>query len=84
MGITSTTSRAIVQESAAPEFRGRVMSVLNLGFLGAAPFAALMLGSVVEWVGPVHALLPGVVASVVIFAYGALATPIWAHESPQG
>jgi hypothetical protein len=43
-----------------------------------------MLGSVVEWVGPVHALLPGVVASVVIFAYGALATPIWAHESPQG
>ena len=83
MGITSTTSRAIVQERAAPAFRGRVMSVLNLGFLGAAPFAALMLGSVVEWVGPVHALLPGVVASVVIFGYGVLATPIWTEESTQ-
>ncbi len=83
MGITSTTSRAIVQELAAPAFRGRVMSVLNLGFLGAAPFAALMLGSVVEWVGPVHALLPGVVASVVIFGYGVLRTPIWTHESPH-
>ncbi len=82
MGITSTTARAIVQERAEPEFRGRVMSVLNLGFLGAAPFAALMLGAFVEWVGPVNALLPGVLASVVIFGYGVMATGIWHAESP--
>ena len=82
MGITSTTARAIVQERAEPEFRGRVMSVLNMGFLGAAPFAALMLGAFVEWVGPVDALLPGVLASIVIFGYGVTTTGIWQAESP--
>ena len=81
MGVTSTMCRAIVQERAEPAFRGRVLSVLNVGFLGAQPFAALMLGAVIAAVGPMNALLPGVVASVLIFGYGVLKTEVWRYES---
>ena len=81
MGITSTTCRAIVQERAEPAYRGRVLSVLNIGFLGAQPFAAVILGSVIAAVGPMNALLPGVAVSAVIFAYGTLRTRVWRYES---
>ena len=57
------------------------LSVLNVGFLGAQPFAALMLGAVIAAVGPMNALLPGVVASVLIFGYGVLKTEVWRYES---
>ena len=81
MGVTSTTCRAIVQERAEPAYRGRVLSVLNIGFLGAQPFAALILGWVIALVGPMNALLPGVAVSVLIFAFGTLRTRVWRYES---
>jgi Transmembrane secretion effector len=82
MGVTNTTLRAIVQERANPAFRGRVLSVLNLGQLGAIPIAALTLGAFVQLAGAVPALLPGVLASAAIFVWGRQATGIWNHRSP--
>jgi len=83
MGITTTMSRSMIQESASEAFRGRVLSVYNVGFLGAQPLGALMLGVIVERLGILNALLPGMAASVVICVYGILATPIWRYESPR-
>ena len=83
MGVTSTMCRTIVQERAEAGYRGRVLSVLNIGFMGAQPFAALLLGGVVAGVGPMNALLPGAVASVLIFGYGVWRTRVWEYESPS-
>ncbi|MBW2416819.1 MAG: MFS transporter, partial [Deltaproteobacteria bacterium] len=55
MGITTTTARAVVQESASPEFRGRILSVYNVGLLGSAPLGALVLGGVIEAFGTLNA-----------------------------
>jgi len=83
MGVTTTMSRSMIQESASEAYRGRILSVYNVGFLGAQPLGALMLGVIVERLGILNALVPGMIASVVICLYGIAATPIWRYESPK-
>jgi predicted MFS family arabinose efflux permease len=82
MGITSTIARTIVQESAAVEFRGRILSVFNLGLLGSAPIGALVLGWIIESFGTLNALLPAMVTSLVLFVYGSWFTGVWKYRSP--
>jgi len=81
MGITSTTSRAIVQESAQERFRARILSIYTAGLLGSQPFGALILGFVIEAVGPLNAVIPGMVISTAIFIVGIAVTPIWSYQS---
>lgn len=81
MGVTSTTARAIVQESADPEFRGRILSVFSVGLLGSAPLGAIVLGFIIEAFGTLDALLPAMAISVAIFAIGVAATGIWRYRS---
>lgn len=83
MGVTTTLSRTIVQESATPEFRGRIMSVYSLGLLGSAPIGALVLGWIIEVAGTLNALLPAMVVSVCLFVYGVIGTDIFAYRSPS-
>jgi len=82
MGFTTTLSRTIVQESAEPEYRGRILSVYSLGLIGSAPIGALILGNIIEIFGTLNALLPAILVSIVLFCYGYLWTPIWHYESP--
>jgi len=81
MGVTSTIARAIVQESAAAEYRGRILSVFTIGLLGSAPLGALVLGPVVEAFGTLNALLPAMAVSIVLFAFGLLGTGIFGYRS---
>lgn len=83
MGVTSTLARTIVQESAEPRYRGRILSVFSLGMLGSAPIGAVVLGYIIEAFGTLNALIPSMVVSVVLFTFGALATGIWTYRSPQ-
>ena len=57
MGFTSTLSRTITQESADPEYRGRIMGILTLGTMGSAPIGAIVLGYIIESVGTLDALV---------------------------
>ena len=82
MGITSAMSRTIVQESAAPAYRGRIMSVYSLGLLGSMPLGALMLGLIIEGFGTLNGLIPGMVISALLFALGLTATQIYSYTSP--
>jgi predicted MFS family arabinose efflux permease len=83
MGITTTTSRGILQEAAAEAYRGRILAVYNVGALGAQPLGALVLGVVVAHAGILNALIPALVVSVGLWLYGVWATPIWRYESTQ-
>lgn len=83
MGFTTTLSRTITQESAPPEFRGRVMSVLTLGIMGSAPIGAIILGNIIERIGTLDALVPAMAVSLVLFIYGVLFTTIWSYRSPN-
>ena len=81
MGVTTTLARAIVQEAAEPQARGRVMSVFGLGLLGAPLIGAVILGWIVEEYGALAGLVPGMAASVLLFAYSMVATGLWRYRS---
>ena len=83
MGMTSNLARTIVQESAQPEFRGRILSVFTVTMMGSAPIGALVLGFIIEIFGTLNALLPAIFLSLVLAIYGSLRTPVWAYRSPQ-
>jgi predicted MFS family arabinose efflux permease len=83
MGITTTTSRSIIQECAAEAYRGRILAVYNVGALGAQPLGALVLGFIVAEVGIVQGLVPGLVASLALCVYGIALTPIWGYVSAE-
>lgn len=81
MGITTVTSRTIVQEFPTAQYRSRVMSVFTLGMMSAAPVGSLILGQVIGIWGPLNALIPGVIASALIFGWGYYSRAIWKYES---
>ena len=83
MGVTLTLARTIVQESAAEEFRGRIMSVFTLGLLGSAPIGAIVLGNMIEAFGTLNALLPAMLLSLGLFLYGVFASRIYHYRSPR-
>jgi MFS family permease len=56
-GVAMTLSRATVQELAPEAFRGRILALYSLGFMGGAPIGALTMGFVVAAVGPHTAVL---------------------------
>ena len=83
MGVTTTMSRVMIQEIAEPEFRARLMSVFTLGLMSATPMGSLVLGLVIGQFGELNALIPGMLASAVIFWYGLKHSSIWQYQSPQ-
>jgi len=83
MGVTTTLSRTIVQESAEPEFRARILSVYSLGLIGSAPIGAIVLGNIIEIFGTLEALIPAMFVSIVLFIYGVFFSPVWSYVSPN-
>ena len=83
MGVTMTLARTIVQESAAAEFRARIMSVYSLGLIGSAPIGALILGSLIDSLGILNALIPAISISIGLFVYGIIFTNVYNYRSPE-
>ncbi len=48
MMVQMAASNTLIQAMVAEEFRGRVMSVYSMMFMGMAPFGALLAGSLAE------------------------------------
>jgi len=82
MGISSTMSRLMVQEIAPASHRSRIMSIFTLGMMSAVPVGAVTLGYIIGQWGALNALIPGMIASTLIFFYGIHQTEIWQYESP--
>lgn len=82
MGLTSNLARTVIQESAEPAFRGRILSVFSVTMMGSAPVGALVLGILIEAFGTLNALLPAVLVSLGLAVYGILSTPLWRYQSP--
>ena len=82
MGVTTTLSRTIVQESARPEFLARILSVYSLGLLGSLPIGAVILGFLIEAFGTMNALIPAMISSLLLCVYGFFFTRVWRYRSP--
>lgn len=70
-----TASTAIVQIGAGPEYRGRVLAVQAMVFLGSTPVGGPLVGAVADAYGPRASVAIGGVACLVAAAYAARALP---------
>jgi len=55
-GVAMSMGRTIMQESAPPEYRARVMSVFSLGSVGGMPIGAVLMGFCAASIGPLMTL----------------------------
>jgi MFS family permease len=74
------TANSMLQLASKPAFRGRVMALYGMVFLGSTPIGALIAGGVGEHLGPRVAFLMGAVAAL---AVGAVAL-WWRSRVPAG
>lgn len=66
-----TSSTAIVQVLAAPEYRGRVLAIQSMVFLGSTPIGGPIVGWVADLAGPRASLAVGAIGCVAAAVYGA-------------
>jgi MFS family permease len=64
----------LLQSIVPDNYRGRVLSLYTLTFLGLAPFSAVALGALATWMGTseaigLYGILGGVVSLIVIFRW---------------
>lgn len=71
-----TSSTAIAQLLAGPEYRGRVLAIQGMVFLGAQPIGGPIVGWVSDVGGPRAGLVLGAVSCVIAAVYGAKALDI--------
>ncbi|QXC61495.1 MFS transporter [Aquihabitans sp. G128] len=83
MGLASiafmTSSTAIVQLLAGPEYRGRVLAIQGMVFLGSTPIGGPLVGWIADVAGPRTGIAVGGVACLVAAVYGAKALHLPLH-----
>jgi len=63
---TAATTNTLIQSYVEERFRGRVMSLFTMSFLGMAPIGSFIAGSVGHWVGVPATLLTGGLITLVL------------------
>lgn len=81
-GVSMTQSRAIVQETASPHMRARLISAFQLGSMGGGPIGALFMGYIISWLGPLDAVLLPVGLMIVLWLSIFFFTSLWDLEAP--
>jgi MFS family permease len=71
-----TSSTAIVQVLAGPEYRGRVLAIQSMVFLGSTPIGGPIVGWISDTAGPRVGIVVGGISCLVAAAYGAKALDI--------
>ncbi len=77
-----TASTSIVQVEAGPEFRGRVLAIQAMVFLGSTPIGGPLVGAVADAFGPRASIALGGVACLVAAVYAARAMPSMVDRVP--
>ena len=83
MGVNSTLIRSTIQELAPPEHRSKILGFYLFAFTLSGILAAWVLGYLVEWLGALNALLPGILISIGLFLYGRYRSGYWEFRSPS-
>jgi len=78
-----TSSTATVQVLAAPEFRGRVLALQSMVFLGSTPIGGPIVGWVADLAGARTAIVVGGLGCLVAAVYGARALGVHGERDPD-
>ena len=82
-GVSMGMTRSIVQVSADPALRARMLSVFQMTSLGAAPIGAITMGFLISSFGVLNSLYLPPIMSAIIFFVALFATNMWNLPMPQ-
>lgn len=85
-GMAMPMSRTIMQQTAPPALRARVMSFYSFSFMGAGPIGALWAGYMADLFGPQLAIVISSMAMASLVLLMAFISPLWRStmaQSPQ-
>jgi len=79
-GVAMTMSRTIMQESAPPDMRGRMMAFFSFSFMGSGAIGALFSGYLVSEIGPAHAIAISALCMLFTISLVGLRSGLWQHS----
>lgn len=82
-GCVMVLGRTIVQSEAEEAFRGRALSIFQLGFAGGAPLGSLIMGVLADAIGPHSTMWFSVVGMTLVLAWLMLKSRLWTLHAPD-
>lgn len=82
-GLSMPLTRSVIQLSARPSHRARMLSVFQITFMGAGPLGALLMGFAINQMGVIESMIIPPIATVTVFIIVLLFTQIWQMEMPE-
>lgn len=82
-GIGMSMSRTIIQQYTPESHRARVFAVYQLCFMGGGPLGSLMMGYLIQHLGPLQAARLPPIGMVIVLTLVVLFTDLWKLEAPK-
>ena len=82
-GVAMPMSRTIMQQTAPPALRARVMSFYAFSFMGAGPLGALWAGYLADSFGPQQAIIASAGCMALLALIMGVVSPLWASLAEQ-
>ena len=82
-GVAMPMSRTLMQQTAPPALRARVMSFYAFSFMGAGPLGALWAGYLADSFGPQQAIMISAGCMALLALIMGVMSPLWASLAEQ-
>lgn len=82
-GVSMPMTRSVIQLSARPSHRARMLAVFQTTFMGAGPIGALIMGFAISKIGVTQSMIIPPIATLIVFVVVLLFTKIWQMPMPE-
>ncbi len=82
-GVSMPMTRSVIQLSARPSHRARMLAVFQTTFMGAGPIGAMIMGFAIARMGVIESMIIPPIATVSVFVIVLLFTEIWQMPMPE-
>jgi len=82
-GLSMPMTRSVIQLSARPSHRARMLAVFQITFMGAGPIGALIMGFAISQIGVIQSMIIPPIATITVFITVLIFTNIWQMPMPE-
>lgn len=82
-GLSMPMTRSVIQLSARPSHRARMLAVFQTTFMGAGPIGAMIMGFAITRMGVIESMIIPPIATVTVFIVVFFFTEIWQMPMPE-
>ncbi len=82
-GLSMPMTRSVIQLSARPSHRARMLAVFQTTFMGAGPIGAMIMGFAITRMGVIESMIIPPIATLIVFVIVFFFTEIWQMPMPE-